>query len=223
MKNWTDEELDFLKEHYPLNGARYCSEKLERTESAINRKCSQLKIEYNWIRPNWHQSNLEKYLLNSQSFTDMALRMGLAPAGSNIKTIKKYVKLYGLDTSHFLTRSQLSEKGLIKNKKWKPLSEILVNNSTFSTTHLKNRLYKEGIKNRFCEKCGQGEMWHGEKISLILDHINGNHYDNRLNNLQILCPNCNATLDTHCKKNQGKYKVDKSKESLIIHRYINKC
>jgi predicted RNA-binding Zn-ribbon protein involved in translation (DUF1610 family) len=35
-------------------------------------------------------------------------------------------------------------------------------------------------------------------MSLILDHINGVANDNRLENLRIVCPNCNATLDTHC-------------------------
>ncbi len=35
-------------------------------------------------------------------------------------------------------------------------------------------------------------------MSLILDHINGVPDDNRLENLQIVCPNCAATLDTHC-------------------------
>lgn len=35
-------------------------------------------------------------------------------------------------------------------------------------------------------------------MGLILDHINGVRNDNRLENLRILCPNCNATLDTHC-------------------------
>ena len=46
--------------------------------------------------------------------------------------------------------------------------------------------------------CGQGEMWRGFRMSLVLDHVNGVCDDNRLENLRFLCPNCNATLDTHC-------------------------
>jgi hypothetical protein len=46
--------------------------------------------------------------------------------------------------------------------------------------------------------CGQGEIWRGRRISLILDHVNGVADDNRLQNLRIVCPNCAAALDTHC-------------------------
>ena len=64
--------------------------------------------------------------------------------------------------------------------------------------HLKLRLYTEGVKKRKCEMCGQGELWRGSRMALILDHVNGISTDNRLMNLRIVCPNCAATLDTHC-------------------------
>lgn len=48
--------------------------------------------------------------------------------------------------------------------------------------------------------CGQGEIWRGRRMSLILDHVNGHATDNRLENLRIVCPNCAATLETHCGK-----------------------
>ncbi len=74
----------------------------------------------------------------------------------------------------------------------------MVRDSTYSRAHLKRRLFDVGLKLPVCEKCGQCEIWRGRRMALILDHINGVPNDHRLENLQILCPNCAATLDTHC-------------------------
>ncbi len=46
--------------------------------------------------------------------------------------------------------------------------------------------------------CGQDENWNGGTMSMILDHINGVRDDHRIENLRIVCPNCAATLPTHC-------------------------
>src|SRR5207245_1335080 len=75
---------------------------------------------------------------------------------------------------------------------------ILVEGSSYNRGHLKERLFVEGIKARRCEMCGQDEEWNGRTMSLILDHISGVGNDNRIDNLRIVCPNCAATLDTHC-------------------------
>ena len=70
------------------------------------------------------------------------------------------------------------------------------------------------MKQPICEMCGQDENWKAGKISLILDHINGNNRDNRIENLRIVCPNCDSTLPTY----KGKTKhtnVDKNLYSTL--------
>ena len=93
--------------------------------------------------------------------------------------------------------------------------------SIFNTTNLKYRLYDEGLKERICEKCGQDEIWNNEKISLILDHINGVNTDNRLENLRIVCPNCNTTLPTHGGKNKNNSKYLKAIDNNVVKNYCS--
>ena len=65
---------------------------------------------------------------------------------------------------------------------------------------MKRRLIKEGILKDKCYECGISE-WRGKKLSLHLDHINGDNTDNRLKNLRVLCPNCHSITETYCGKN----------------------
>jgi hypothetical protein len=121
---------------------------------------------------------------------------GLRPAGGNHATLKKLIERYRLSIEHFDPYWALhSRRAPVPAT---PLELILVENSTYHRNHLKRRLYDAGVKSRECELCGQGEEWRGRSMALILDHINGLPTDNRLENLQIVCPNCAATLDTHC-------------------------
>ncbi len=116
-------------------------------------------------------------------------------AGGNWRTLRKYAEIWLISTTHF--DSGRSQTDALRQP-LKPLDEILVRGSTYSRGNLKRRLFSEGLKQRACEICGQGEIWRGRRMALILDHVNGVADDNRTENLRIVCPNCAAALDTHC-------------------------
>jgi DNA-binding CsgD family transcriptional regulator len=81
-----------------------------------------------------------------------------------------------------------------------PLEQLLVAGPRRNRNHLKRRLFDAGIKTRRCESCGLTE-WQGIAIPLALHHVNGDRHDNRLENLQILCPNCHGLTDTWAGRN----------------------
>ncbi len=123
----------------------------------------------------------------------------MRPAGGNHATLRKYaLEIWCIPVDHF---DSAAGRCKALRRAPLPLSEVLKRESSYSRKNLKSRLYGAGLKHRRCEMCGQGEVWQGRRMSLILDHINGVATDNRLENLRIVCPNCAATLDTHCGKN----------------------
>lgn len=97
-----------------------------------------------------------------------------------------------------------------------PLEQVLVADSTYDRSKLKRRLYADGLKTPRCEHCGQEETWRGRRMALILDHVNGVGDDHRLENLRILCPNCAATLDTHCGKNLKRERLRAERERSCV-------
>jgi hypothetical protein len=82
------------------------------------------------------------------------------------------------------------------------LSDILVKDSYAQSFSVKQRLYEAGIKEPKCEMCGWAQITSDGRIPVELDHINGDHYDNRIENLRILCPNCHSLQSTHRGRNK---------------------
>lgn len=198
---WSEDEITLIKEKYEELGPKKCSEILNRTMRSCQQKAKKLGIKYKFIKIYYEKKNLENFIRESKSYNECLKRMGLSNRPGNYGTLKKYIKLYGIDTSHFYISYMDGLRNYSIEYK-KPLDEILIENSTFSRRSLKKRIFEAGLKQNICEECGQGEIWRDRKISLILDHVNGINDDNRIENLRILCPNCNATLDTHCSKNK---------------------
>lgn len=161
--------------------------------------------------------NIDKFIKivsESKSFSEVSKKLYGNNYCGNRQTIKNKINEHSINITHFDFKPSSID---FKNRfKITPINEILIENSTYiNTNHLKLRLYNEGLKERKCEKCGQDENWNGEKMSLILDHINGINTDNRLQNLRIVCPNCNATLSTHGGKN-AKMKSNVGRKTYYI-------
>jgi hypothetical protein len=156
--------------------------------------------------PRYGEQEAREAVAESRSYSEGLRRVGLRPTGGNFKLFRKWVdEVWQLPTGHFDAGASARRAPSYPPK---PLEEVLVEGSTYPRTRLKERLYEEGYKSRQCEFCGQGEEWRGRSMSLILDHINGTPDDNRLENLRVVCPNCAATLDTHCgRKNRREPQV----------------
>jgi ribosomal protein L37AE/L43A len=138
------------------------------------------------------KERIEEVVKEKYSIAECLRALGLRPAGGNYKWFNKIIKKFAIDTSHFTGQGWSLGKNVAAHNRKYSLEEILIQDSPFcSSNALKLRLHREGVKNWICEKCNNTE-WNGQKIPLELEHCNGDNTDNRIENLQFLCPNCHA-------------------------------
>lgn len=140
--------------------------------------------------------------------------------GSMTKYIKDKLLKYNINFSHF-------EKGRGRNTSFTSNSYDYIEENYLcfppklkvGSHQLKLWLYKFNILEEKCIECGIQSLWNGKKLSLQLDHIDGDSLNNELNNLRILCPNCHSQTNTFSGKRNVRHKIIKEK----IKVFKNKC
>lgn len=140
------------------------------------------------------KEQLENACLKAKSYRTVLNQLGLKEAGGNYATIKKKIEEFQIDISHFTGRGW--NAGLkFKPNPAIPLCDILISDSNYQSSKLRKRLLKEGYFDHKCYNCNLTE-WMGSPITLELEHIDGNHSNNSIDNLTLLCPNCHALTPT---------------------------
>lgn len=205
MRSYTDEQLresvatsTCWKDVLEKIGLRSAPESRKR----IKQYCQDLSIDTSHLaaRPSilirsWTKEQFEEAVKKSINFAEIAQHLGVSNRGDSFRTFKKAARLWKIDLSHLTGKSRVH----IKDRQKKTLDEILQQGSSCPSSTLRIRLIKEGRLISQCSICSLVE-WQGKPIALHLDHINGDHTDNRIENLRILCPNCHSQTPTYGNK-----------------------
>lgn len=152
------------------------------------------------MRHTYTEVELRNACALSTSKRSVLLKLGIKGAGGNYATLQKQIRRFGIETSHFLGHG--SNAGKVFGPK-RSLSDYLSNQRGISSNSLRKRLITEGVFQYKCQGCKR-LTWNSLPIPLELDHIDGDHANNQLDNLRLLCPNCHAQTPTYRGKNMKK-------------------
>lgn len=161
------------------------------------------------------EEELRAFVPSAFCLSTILRNFGLTASGQNHRILKKKIKDWGIDTSHFLGAGW-NKNNFRPTEELIPLEDYLQNKRKIGSHALKLKLIKFGVKENRCEACGLSEVFNPftkeiVSIPIHLDHIDGNCEDNSLSNLRILCPTCHALTDTYC----GKNKMKKTNKTLL--------
>ena len=134
----------------------------------------------------------------TRSIRDLLRHLNRSAVGSNYRRVHRELERLGLDTSHWKPYGEGLKRG--QKLSW---DVILIENSPHRiNSETKKRLISDHLLKEECYVCGAPPIWRDSPLMLVLDHINGKRNDSRIENLQLVCPNCNSQLSTFCGRNK---------------------
>jgi len=152
------------------------------------------------------KDRLEAAVASAFSYAQVLKELGLKPTGGNYQNLKAWILHHNIDISHFTHQAWSKGKTLEtsevicqhrdNSRRNLADSEVFVKHGRpIPSSRLKQRALRNGMLEDRCSVCGISD-WQGKPLTLHLDHINGSHSDNRIENLRIICPNCHQQTAT---------------------------
>lgn len=151
------------------------------------------------MRNKYTKENLQDVANKCTSFRQMLKEFGLKETGGNYSGMQKRCEKLDVDTSHFTGQgwNKLGHPNFGNNI---DLSKRFIKHEKrINAAKTKDILLNHKLKEYKCEICGLS-VWNDKPITLQLHHINGDGTDDRIDNLQLLCPNCHSQTDSYCKR-----------------------
>lgn len=106
-------------------------------------------------------------------------------------TVRRRIQELGLNIEHWSDNTKQAHiANTLSNE------EYFVKDKPRNGANTRKRIIKYNLLPYKCDCCGNPGYWNGQELILQIDHINGDHNDNRLENLRFLCPNCHSQTDT---------------------------
>lgn len=139
------------------------------------------------------RNDIEIWISQNQSKAFICRKLKCKP-----ETLNSYLAKMGIEYS-----GNQGGKGIKTDPKYKTAIEY-IKNPNAKPHRILEKLIKDGIREDKCELCGL-TYWQGIHLPLELHHKDCNHFNNDLDNLIILCPNCHSIQPGNAGANVGKY------------------
>lgn len=165
---------------------------------------------------NISSEDFKNLIKNSKSRAEVLDKLKMRKSGASFKIINRRIKNDELDISHFITGGHSGNSKRICNE------ELFTYLDRDRSSVIRNRIIKDKILQYKCQKCGVEDKWLNEIIILELDHIDGDRFNNKLENLRFLCPNCHSQTETFCGKRKKVKQLRKCSCGNIINKFYKK-
>ena len=173
-----------------------------RSRAALRRRLAELGVStshFTHARVALPEDRLRDEVPRALSYAEVMRALGLPVTDANHRRVQRRAAQLGLDTSHFTRRStRVLECASPRPMAHRVLVVRPAGSARVNRDRLRRALDEIGVPYR-CVFCGNDGEWRGVRVTLQIDHVNGDWLDNRAENLRYLCPNCHATTDTWCR------------------------
>ena len=154
------------------------------------------------------KEELSSFVQESKSYRAVAEKIGYASnGGSGVKAVKEMIDFYHFNTEHFTgqgwnkNQTKATDSRILSREKY-DLKTVFSENSPVTQKVLRGYVRRHDVLDYICSSCGCDGTWLNGTIALEIHHKNGNNKDNRVENLEYLCPNCHALTETYRGKNK---------------------